>query len=63
MASNPMLAKQKIEKRAYNARNKAQEGESSVRRSARVRNKLAWEFKNDPDYDCKGQQRRTTKKK
>ncbi|WMV07319.1 hypothetical protein MTR67_000704 [Solanum verrucosum] len=62
-ASNPMLAKQKMEKRAYNARNKAQEGESSVRRSARVRNKLACEFKNDPDYDCKGQQRRTTKKK
>ncbi|WMV07371.1 hypothetical protein MTR67_000756 [Solanum verrucosum] len=61
--SNPMLAKQKIEKRAYDARNKAQEGESSVRKSARVRNKLACEFKNDPDYDCKGQQRRTTKKK
>ncbi|KAG5629160.1 hypothetical protein H5410_000877 [Solanum commersonii] len=63
-ASNSMLAKQKMEKRAYNyARNKAQEDESSIRRSARVRNKLACEFKNDPDYDCKGQQRRTTKKK
>ncbi|WMV07352.1 hypothetical protein MTR67_000737 [Solanum verrucosum] len=62
-ACNPMLAKQKIEKRAYNARNKAQEGESSVRKSARVRNKIDCEFKNDPDYDCKGQQRRTTKKK
>ncbi|WMV07344.1 hypothetical protein MTR67_000729 [Solanum verrucosum] len=57
-AGNPMLANQKLEKRAYNARNKAQEGESSVRRSV-----LACEFKNDPDFDYKGQQRRTTKKK
>jgi len=38
-ASNPMLAKQKIEKRAYNARNKDQEGESSVKKSARVSEK------------------------
>ncbi|KAK6802661.1 hypothetical protein RDI58_000443 [Solanum bulbocastanum] len=60
---NPMLANQKLEKRAYKARNKAQEGESSVRRSVRVRNKLTCEFKDDPDYDYKGQQRRTTKKK
>ncbi|KAH0764514.1 hypothetical protein KY285_000385 [Solanum tuberosum] len=60
---NPMLANQKLEKRAYKARNKAQEGESSVRRSVRVRNKMACEFKNDPDYDYKGQQRGTTKKK
>ncbi|WMV41042.1 hypothetical protein MTR67_034427 [Solanum verrucosum] len=63
LPGNPMLAKQKMEKRAYNARNKAQEGESSVRRSARVRNKLACEFKNDLDYDYKGKQRRMTKKK
>ncbi|KAH0724556.1 hypothetical protein KY284_000421 [Solanum tuberosum] len=62
-ACNPMLANQKLEKRAYKACNKAQEGESSARRSVRVRNKLACEFKNDPDYDYKGQQRRTTKKK
>ncbi|KAG5629142.1 hypothetical protein H5410_000859 [Solanum commersonii] len=51
---NPMLANQKLEKRAYKACNKAQEGESSVKRSVRVRNKLACEFKNDPDYDYKG---------
>ncbi|KAK6802981.1 hypothetical protein RDI58_000765 [Solanum bulbocastanum] len=58
-----MLCKQKLEKRAYNARNKSYEGESSVRRSARVINKLVCEFKNDPDYEFKGKQRRTTKKK
>ncbi|WMV07331.1 hypothetical protein MTR67_000716 [Solanum verrucosum] len=62
-AGNPMFANQKLEKRAYKARNKAQEGESTVMWSVRVRNKLACEFKNDPDYDYKGQQRRTTKKK
>ncbi|KAG5629151.1 hypothetical protein H5410_000868 [Solanum commersonii] len=51
-----------MENKAYYAHNKAQEGESSVRRSMSVRNK-ACEFKNDQDNDCKGKQRRMTKKK
>ncbi|WMV07356.1 hypothetical protein MTR67_000741 [Solanum verrucosum] len=56
-----MLAKQKMENMAYYAHNKAQEGESLVR-SMRVRNK-ACEFKSNLDNDCKGKQRRMTKKK
>ena len=48
-------------KRVYNAHNKAQEGESSMRRSTRVRNKVCG-FKNDQNNDCKGKQRRMTKK-
>ncbi|KAG5599763.1 hypothetical protein H5410_031133 [Solanum commersonii] len=58
----PNVGQTKLEKRAYNAHNKAQEGESSVGRSARVRNK-AYELKNNLDNDCKGKRRRTTKKK
>ncbi|KAG5629177.1 hypothetical protein H5410_000894 [Solanum commersonii] len=50
--SSPLFSRQtnvgqtKMENRAYYAHNKAQEGESLVRRSTRVRNK-ACEFKND----------------
>ena len=44
------------EKKVYNGHNKAQEGESSMRRSTRLRNKVCG-FKNDQNNDCKGKQR------
>ena len=47
-------------KRVYNAHNKAQEGESSMR-STRVRNRVC-EFKNGQNNYCKGKQKRMTKK-
>lgn len=52
-----------MEKSAYNERNKSQEGDSLVRRSVRLRNKFACKLKNDRDYECKGKERRTIKKK
>ena len=54
-----MLARLKLEKKVYNGHKNAQEGESSMRRSTRVRNKVCG-FKNDQNNDCKG--RRMKKK-
>ncbi|KAK4371711.1 hypothetical protein RND71_007095 [Anisodus tanguticus] len=64
-AGNTMI-KEKLARRKYKTPNKGQDqGESSVRRSERVRSK-EWELKNDPDYvyyDTRAERRRRNKKK